>query len=166
MLSDGDRVGQETREIACYLEERFPSNPSLFGGAIGRGMARHINGWSDTQLGSPLRRVIYADFPAVLDAGDRYFRATRERNLGMTLEAACAAPKDKLAPFLLAFQHSRTFAARHRLTRTTLYCRCSSGHGSAVPGRSWLQVPPLANGRGRMIAVFGNLDDRFFGYPV
>jgi hypothetical protein len=85
---------------ACYLEERFPSNPSLFGGAIGRGMARHINVWSDTQLGSPLRRVIYGDFPAVLDAEDRaYFRTTRERGLGMTLEAACADPEGKLAAF-------------------------------------------------------------------
>ena len=43
-------------------------------------MARHINDWSDTELGSPLRHVIYSDFPAVVDAEDRaYFRATRER---------------------------------------------------------------------------------------
>ena len=61
----------EKWDIACDLEERFPSNPSLFGGAIGRGVARHINVWSDTQLGSPLRRVIYGDFPAALDAEDR-----------------------------------------------------------------------------------------------
>lgn len=40
------------------------------------------------------------DFPAVLDAEDRaYFRATRERALGMTLEAACADPEGKLAAF-------------------------------------------------------------------
>src|SRR5882757_11496741 len=78
VLSDGDHVVHETWDIACYLEERFPSNPSLFGGAIGRGMARLINVWSDTQLGSPLCRVIYGDFPAVLDAEDRaYLRATR-----------------------------------------------------------------------------------------
>ena len=71
VLKDGDLAVHETWDIACYLEERFPSNPSLFGGAIGRGMARHINVWSDTQLGSPLRRVIYGDFPAVLDAEDQ-----------------------------------------------------------------------------------------------
>ena len=112
-------------------------------------MARHINVWSDTRFGSPLRRVIYADCPAVLDAGDRaYFRATRERELGMTLEADCAAPEDQLGtlqqacPPLERRFKSRTFAARHRLTRTTLYFRYSSGHDSAVPRRSWLQVPP------------------------
>ena len=73
VLSDGDHVVHETWDIACYLEERFPGNPSLFGDAIGRGMVRHINVWSDTQLGSPLRRVIYGDFPAVLDAEDRAY---------------------------------------------------------------------------------------------
>jgi glutathione S-transferase len=37
VLSDGDHVVHETWDIACYLEERFPSNPSLFGGAAPRG---------------------------------------------------------------------------------------------------------------------------------
>jgi len=154
VLSDGDRVVHETWDIACYLEERFPGNNSLFGGAIGRAMARHIDVWSDTQLGSPLRRVIYADFPAVLDAGDRaYFRATRERDLGMTLEAACAEPDDKLATFDRLARRSnarspcsRTSAARHRLTRTTPYFPCSNGRASAAQRRSWLKVPRLPNG--------------------
>ena len=67
VLRDGDKVVHETWDIACYLEERFPDRPSLFGGEVGRGMALLINIWSDTVPGVPLRRVIYADFPAVLD---------------------------------------------------------------------------------------------------
>ena len=63
-------------------------------------MTRLINEWAGFQLAPPLRRVIYADFPAVLDPGDRaYFRSTRERDLGMSLEAACAEPEKKLATF-------------------------------------------------------------------
>src|SRR5262245_24395391 len=54
VLSDGGRAVHETWDIACYLEDRFPSDPSLFGSPIGRGMARHIIVWSDTQLASPL----------------------------------------------------------------------------------------------------------------
>jgi len=50
VLSHDDHVVHETWDIACYLEEQFPDRPSLFGGAIGRGMARHINAWSDSQL--------------------------------------------------------------------------------------------------------------------
>src|SRR5262245_3144523 len=59
VLSHGDHVVHETWDIACYLEEQFPDRPSLFGGAIGRSMARHINARSDSQLASPLRLVIY-----------------------------------------------------------------------------------------------------------
>ena len=40
VLADGDHVVHETWDIACYLEERFPGNPSLFGGTIGRGLGR------------------------------------------------------------------------------------------------------------------------------
>jgi glutathione S-transferase len=42
ILSYGDHVVHETWDIACYLEDQFPDRPSLFGGAIGRGMARRI----------------------------------------------------------------------------------------------------------------------------
>jgi hypothetical protein len=156
VLSDGDHVVHETWHIACYLEERFPSKPSLFGGAIGRGMAQHINVWSDMQLGSALRRVIYGDFPAVLDAEDRaYFRATRERDLGMTLKLLVLIQRASWRPFnKLAchsntrFRCSRTSAARHPLTRTIPYFRYSNGRGSAVQRKSWLKVPPLLNGEG------------------
>src|SRR5262249_47994140 len=93
------KVTHETWDIANYLEDRFPDQP-LFGSAAGKGMALFINLWSDMQLDPPLRRVIYADFPAVLDPDDRaYFRSTRERNLGMSLEDACANPESKLTAF-------------------------------------------------------------------
>src|SRR6516164_4798187 len=100
IIDDNGKVTHETWDIANYLEHRFPDRPSLFGGAAGKGMARFINLWSDMQLGPLLRRVIYADFPAILDPGDRaYFRSTRERDLGMSLEDACADPERKLAAF-------------------------------------------------------------------
>src|ERR1700753_2475748 len=41
-------VVHDTWAIACYLEDRFPDRPSLFGGPAGRGAARVVNIWSDT----------------------------------------------------------------------------------------------------------------------
>jgi glutathione S-transferase len=174
VLSDGDHIVYETWDIACYLEERFPYNPSLFGGAIGRGMARYINVWSDTQLVSPLRRVIYADFPAVLDAGDRaYFRATRERDLGMTLEAACADREGKLAVFQQACAPiERTLSvqpyicgpapayADYTVFSIFQWARLGSPREVVVQGST------LDDWRRRMIALFGNLGDRFPGFPI
>jgi len=174
VLTDTGRAVHETWDIACYLEDRFPSNPSLFGGPIGRGMARHIIVWSDTQLGSPLRRVIYADFPAVLDAGDRtYFRATRERDLGMTLEAACADPMAKLAAFHQACAPlERTLSAQPYICGTTPafadYAVFSIFQWARLgsPKEVVVQGSAIADWRSRMIALFDNLGDMFPGYPT
>jgi glutathione S-transferase len=174
VLSDGDHVVHETWDIACYLEERFPSNPSLLGGAIGRGMARHINIWSDTQLGSPLRRVIYRDFLAVLNAEDRaYFRATRERDLGMTLEAACADLEGKLTAF------QRACAPLEQTLSVQPYiCGPTPAYADSTvfsifqwarlgsPKEVVAQGSAIAEWRRRMISLFGKLGDRFPGYPM
>jgi glutathione S-transferase len=173
VLSDGRRAVHETWDIACYLEDRFPESPSLLGGPIGRGMARHINLWADTQLGSPLRRVIYADFPAVLDAGDRaYFRTTRERDLGMTLEAACADPKAKLAIFQQACA-----PLEGTLSAQPYLCGAAPAYADYAvfsifqwarlgsPKEVVTQGSAIADWRRRMIALFDNLGDRFPAYP-
>jgi len=174
VLSHHDHVVHETWDIACYLEEQFPDRPSLFGGAIGRGMARHINAWSDSQLASPLRFVIYADFPAVLDAGDRdYFRSTRERALGMSLEAACADSVGKLAAFQQACAPlERTLSAQpyicgpapayadYSVFSVFQWARLGSPKEVVAPGSA------IADWRRRMISLFGNLGDRFPGYPM
>ena len=40
VLKDGDTVVRDSWKIAEYLETRYPEAPSLFGGDIGRGLAR------------------------------------------------------------------------------------------------------------------------------
>ena len=173
VISDGDTVVHETWDIACYLEDRFPDRPSLFGGAAGRGMARLINLWSDTQLGVPLRRVIYADFPAVLDAGDRaYFRASRERDLGMSLEAACSDPAAKL----MAFQQACAPLER-TLAGQPFICGSAPAYADYIvfsvfqmarlgsPKEVVAEGSAINPWRARMIAFYGNLGERFPGYP-
>ncbi len=91
VLVDGPRVIHDSWNIALYLEEQFPERASLFGSPSAIGAARLINVWSDLTLNPLVRRLIYADFIWCLDAGDRhYFRSSRERDLGCSLEEACA----------------------------------------------------------------------------
>lgn len=174
IIDDDGQVINETWDIANYLEERYPDRPSLFGGAVGKGVARLINEWSGSQLGAPLRRVIYADFPAVLDPGDRaYFRSTREHDLGMSLEAACADPASKLAAFQSACTPlERTLSAQPYL--------CGSGPAYAdyivfslfqmarlgCPKEVVASGSALAEWRRRMIALYDNLGDLFPSYPT
>jgi glutathione S-transferase len=91
ILQDGDRVIHDSWDIACYLEDRFPDRPSLFGGEAGRGLARLVNNWAAETLGPAIRRLISADFILCLAAEDRdYFRRSREAAFGCTLEEHCA----------------------------------------------------------------------------
>jgi glutathione S-transferase len=91
ILLDGDRVVHDSWSISCYLEDRFPELPSLFGGEAGRGLARLLNHWSDDVLGTAVRRLIAADFIHCLAPEDRdYYRRSREAAFGCTLEQYCA----------------------------------------------------------------------------
>jgi glutathione S-transferase len=173
IIDDNGKVTHETWDIANYLEERFPDQPSLFGGGAGRGTARFINVWSDTQLSPPLRRVIYADFPAILDPGDRaYFRSTRERDLGMSLEDACADPESKLAAFQQAcVPIERTLAVQ------PFICGSAPAYSDYIAfsvfqmARLGCPMEVVAKGsalddwRARMILLYDGLGDRFPAYP-
>lgn len=91
VLMDGDKAVWDSWTIAEYLEDTYPDRPSLFGGAGGRAMARFINGWGDASLHRTMFRLILTDIFAHLHEKDRaYFRESREKQLGMTLEAASA----------------------------------------------------------------------------
>ena len=42
IIKDGETVVRDSWQIAEYLEDRYPERPTLFGGAIGRGMAQAV----------------------------------------------------------------------------------------------------------------------------
>ncbi len=177
IIQHDGRVVHDSWSIACYLEDRFPDRPSLFGGAIGRGTARMVNMWSDTVLGRAMRPQIYADFIRCIDPGDRdYFRRSRETQLGTSLEQfsanrdvsmpalieACSPLERTLSeqPFVAGqaaayvdyvifsvFQWARIGSPRDVLADTT----------NVDATRAW---------RARMVALHGGLGDRFAGYPT
>src|ERR1019366_6810531 len=68
---------------------------SLFGGEVGVAGARFVNSWTDAVLNAATSRVVLVDILNHLEEGDRaYFRESREKRFGMTLEAY-AADRDK-----------------------------------------------------------------------
>ncbi|HKU99007.1 MAG TPA: glutathione S-transferase N-terminal domain-containing protein [Vineibacter sp.] len=174
ILVDDGRVIHDSWHIAVYLEERFADRPALFGSDSARAMARFINAWSDTVLAPALRRVIYADFVWCLDAGDRaYFRQTRERDLGMTLEEACADQATALAQVrraLTPLEHTLTEQAfiggagptyaDYAAFSFLQWARLGSPREVVTPGsavHAW---------RERMIGLFDGLADTFPAYPT
>jgi glutathione S-transferase len=170
-------VVHETWRIACHLEDRFPDRPSLFGGAAGRGAARFVNIWSDTVLSPTLRPQFYADFIQVIDPGDRaYFRETREKQLGTTLEEHCAnrdARLPEVATVLAPLQ--RTLAEQPFLAGATPayadYIVFSVFQWARVGSpRDVLAlldgVEAIAAWRSRMVGLHDGMGDRFALYPT
>ena len=97
VIVDGDRVVADSWAIAEYLEDSYSDRPSLFGGPGGRAHARFINAWADATLHPVLARLVVRDIIDVLAPQDRdYFRASRERALGATLEAVVEGREQRL----------------------------------------------------------------------
>lgn len=174
VIEHAGRVVADSWAIACHLEDAFPDRPSLFGGAVGRGLTRQLNLWSDAVLSLAVRPVLAAEFPAVLDPGDRaYYRASREAMFGCTLEAYAADRAGHLARLgpvlapleaLLAEQPWIAGAAPayadHVIFSVFQYARLGCTAELLAPDSR------LHDWRGRMIALHGGLGERFPGYPA
>lgn len=107
VIVDGKRVVADSWAIAEYLEEAYPGRPSLFEGATGS--ARFTNAWADTVLNPGIFPLIIADLYQAVDKGDqRYFRESREKRLGATLEAAQAGRNRRVAGFRTLLTPVRT----------------------------------------------------------
>ncbi len=89
VIKDAGVVVRDSWNIAEHLEDRYPDRPSLFGGAIGRGVARTFNTWVDRAVVPAMMPVIVADiFERIDPADETYFRTMFEGFLKCTLEEA------------------------------------------------------------------------------
>ncbi len=87
VLEDGATVVSDSWAIACHLEDQYPDRPSLFGGPGGRAMARFIAAWTDSVVHLGVARCVVKDIWDVIAPADQpYFRDSREKRFGMTLE--------------------------------------------------------------------------------
>jgi glutathione S-transferase len=91
VLVDGDAVVSDSWAIACYLERIYPDRPSLFGQPAGQALSRFYVDWADMVLHGTLIRLLASDIHAHLDEKDKgYFRESREKRFGTTLEEFCS----------------------------------------------------------------------------
>jgi glutathione S-transferase len=172
VLVDGDRWIADSWNIACWLEDRYPDGPSLFGGAAGRALSRLISHWSDTALVGGMFPLVAADVWVHVHEKDRaYFRKSREERLGATLEASLEQRTSRLPLFQRSLAPLRaTLELQPYLGGDTpLYAdyaafgpfqwaRCISPLALLAPD------DPVARWRERMLAAFGGLARAAPGY--
>lgn len=96
-IEDGGRVVSDSWAIACHLEETYPDKPSLFGGATGKGLANFVQNWVITTVNPGIVGLVVLDIHDHLAEDDQaYFRASREKALGRSLEDVQAGREDRL----------------------------------------------------------------------
>ncbi len=112
VIDDGGRLMRESFDIALHLEDAYPDRPSLFGGAGGRQMARFIDEWAHAALQSPAALMIIKDIHDRLSPEDQvYFRTSREKRYGRTLEDVQADREERVIAWRAAWQPLRLMLA-------------------------------------------------------
>ena len=114
VLVDGDRTVHDSWNIALYLEEAYPQRPGLFEGAQSRALTEFFGHWVLRAIHSATLKVVVLDLFARLHEKDKaYFRESREKRFGMTLEAYAGDPKQALASFRGALEPVRPVLVQH-----------------------------------------------------
>ena len=87
VIRDGDKVVEDSLEIARYLEKTYPDAPSLFKGEGSEALTTQIVNWSQTALHPEVAKLCLLDIHNSLAPADQeFFRTTREKLFGCTLE--------------------------------------------------------------------------------
>ena len=94
VLIDGSNTISDSWEIAKYLENAYPDSPSL---KLDNGEVLFIKFWSETVLHPELLQLLVLDIHDNLSLEDQYyFRESREKMLGKTLEEVVANRQERL----------------------------------------------------------------------
>jgi glutathione S-transferase len=100
VIRDGDTVVADSWRIALYLDQAYPQRPALFGGPEAQALCEFFASWALRSVHPAVLRVVLPDLFARLHEKDKaYFRESREKRFGATLEAFAAEPKQRLADF-------------------------------------------------------------------
>jgi glutathione S-transferase len=174
VLVDGGRWIGESWDIANHIEATWPGRPSLFGCEAGVALTRFYQGWANGVLHPALLRLVVLDVWRHADAKDQaYFRMSRERLLGATLEDVAAGRAARLPSFrelltpLRATVQAQSFLGGDRPLYADYvafgafqWARCISDFRLLEPD------DPVFAWRERMLDLYGGLARRAKGYPV
>jgi glutathione S-transferase len=174
VLVDGEHWIDESGTIAGYLEDKHPGRPSLFGGPAGRALTRFYQSWTDTTLHGALLRLLVLDIWRHVHDKDRdYFRKSREERLGAPLETVAAdrearlpALRDTLAPLRLTLRAQPFLGGEQPLYADYIVFGAFQWARGISDFKLVAADDPIAEWRGRMLALHDGLGAKSKGYPV
>jgi glutathione S-transferase len=107
VIVDSGKMIHDSWSIADYLDEAYPERP-LFGNAAARGSALLLKFWVERTLHPLLVRILILDIFVAIHEDDRaYFRKTREKRFGMTVETLASQPEKNIDLLRAALEPAR-----------------------------------------------------------
>lgn len=111
-LMDGTQKVQDSWQIALYLDRTYPDRPALMKNDAEKAAAHFVNAWCDLTLHPTMRALVLLDvFNSVAHRDQDYFRSSREKAVGMTLEQLCGNRDADLPMFLKTLAPAETALA-------------------------------------------------------
>ncbi len=108
VIRDGETVVEDSLEIAKYLDAQYPDTPRLLEGAAADAMTNLLINWAQTQVHPVVVKMCLMDIYNALAPEDQvFFRATREKVFGMSLEdfaSKMASTPEDLAKVLVPLE--------------------------------------------------------------
>lgn len=90
VMIDGAQWLHDSWSIALYLDRAYPNRPALMQSDADRAAARFMNFWCDLTLHPALRPLVFLDvYKMAAEKDQSYFRQSREKLFGLTLEELC-----------------------------------------------------------------------------
>jgi glutathione S-transferase len=174
VLIDGDQSVYDSWAIALYLDEVYPSRPRLFGSTESRTLCDFFNQWTVKALHPHLMRIIILElFDKVHPKDKAYFRESREKRYGMSLEEFGKDPKGATAAFRGALEPLRPV-----LVQNPFICGNGPGYADYIlfgtfqwprcvsPARLLEPDDPIYAWRERLLQMFDGYAWKAKGYPV
>lgn len=108
VIVDGPKTIGDSWHIAHYLEETYPDRPSLFGSGDGSALTLFLQSWTADVVHRGAIGLIVLDICGrIADVDKAYFRASREKRFGRTLEDVQAGRETRVVEFRASLQPLR-----------------------------------------------------------
>lgn len=174
VLVDGEKTVTDSWEIVHYLEETYRDRPSLFGGKMGESGALFVKYWCIQAINPLLFQIILPDLFQHLHEKDKaYFRESREKMIGMTLEEMAAPNETTIAALRTALLPVREILERQPylsgeqpyFADYVVFAQFQWAR-SVCPIQLLAKDDPVYDWRDRLLDAFDGYAHNALGYPV
>lgn len=174
VLVDGDKTVTDSWNIVRYLEATYAARPSLFGGTMGESGALFLKFWCVQAVSPILLRIVLPDLFEHLHEKDKaYFRESREKLFGMTLEEWAAPNHDTivalrtaLSPLRQVLEHQPYLSGSQPYFADYVVFAQFQWARAVCPIQLLAKDDPAYHWRDRLLNTFDGYARYSLGYPV